>query len=1374
MQDDTSAGTIPSLDIRVSAGPDAGKVFPLREGFVGRQSYCEFCLHDPLIAPLHARITRRGGTFVITDLTDSPGVRVNNIMVKSRRISEGDAIAIADTVMTIVPAVKAGKPPKDEGEIVLVATESASTGRTQQLQAVPEPAPVPPRKSTKTDYRPSTLLKAPQTSPAYEQEEDTAKHHSRLMFYLILVLIVMIPLLVAGLFFLKKKSDERRIQALYTHAQEFARSNPDNYDAAIEKFRNLRIQAEGVDRKVAILAEEEIKLIQTKAEAGRKEFEDLLKSLDKKAADLAVAGMFKEAIAVFNVENRSLAEKVKSARKDAIEDLKKRMQAHADALAKSENEPKVVTREEAMGKLKAILPDVVEAMIQGNLTNAVSALELIIGNPDLEIYREKARATILSVKLLEMRDKTKQAVPDEKEAATEKESDDAQPPLIRAILAIRRGDLLEAQLLARKLKTDLLYDEIVARSKLSEEQQRIENDAISDFADAWSGIIQSPVTAIPKPADCASQLRKIADVSKTNEFSKLCSHLLDVEPRHTASRFITRYAEVFKMARELSAGTAGGQVQESGLGDARITDISGGNFIFEAKDTLPRSAGNAVAIFREKDVFRSLDRNQAIAARVEVTAVLPFKAVTDKQGSFTVPKGLSAQPPVVGNYVLVGKDLKAGTRMLTAPGADEGPGAIYKIDPSKKDAGEWKAVGGRVGVENGVLVFTSERRRENAGKEPDPCATFDLPCEPCKRPILAEFDIVRKDNCDVIVSLDGIQVFLSSRLDAQAGLYFDGELIQPAQFPAPAPEAPQHVAIGRWRTAVKAIVAGEFCESTLDLSVIPAVFEHLSFSTPGEIKVGKLKIARLPGTDEAKILAITANSREIIASKGSMPQWSALKTGGTINVLTRKKQAADAEAKTETTAATIQDIIGNLLFCAPAAPVTVDKDTDVALAADAGKSEERAGEPPMKPLRIKKQWLPETILGNLRKTSDNVTLVELDVPGSVTARGFVHGVNELVCHPVSKEPLAAVPAPASPCDIGEFCGFLRIAGVEKIASAPPKPEGVLLSQHALGEKMRIDLAGRISMYAAETLAKSPQGWKVAGGSWQSKGSRLVSGESSDQSGQPAVILPNIISGNFQLDVDLAIDKAGAGEKGEPAEAIVEIWSPLRNTGLALELGTAGISFSGSRISVQERKASISSARQPLETSVAWEDPAYARTSPVLKASRGYNLRVRRVDNSAAFYLNGKRIAVVSHPAVRGDVSIRIGSPCGSIGIGKTRAISLSKACTAPQEEPDAGEFGYVLAVDGQNILIDSDMNNITPNSSVSIMRIDKALKGDASKTVIMTKIAAGTVAEVGPRTAKVLLAAPAKVEKGMKVLPGLQPESLNLASARLLDIDEGL
>ena len=78
-----------------------GQRLPLAERVVtvGRLPECDVSLPDPNVSRRHAEIRPSGEGFVVVDLGSTNGTRVNGVPVGEKRLLDGDAIAIGNTVL---------------------------------------------------------------------------------------------------------------------------------------------------------------------------------------------------------------------------------------------------------------------------------------------------------------------------------------------------------------------------------------------------------------------------------------------------------------------------------------------------------------------------------------------------------------------------------------------------------------------------------------------------------------------------------------------------------------------------------------------------------------------------------------------------------------------------------------------------------------------------------------------------------------------------------------------------------------------------------------------------------------------------------------------------------------------------------------------------------------------------------------------------------------------------------------------------------------------------------------------------------------------------------------------------------------------------
>ena len=196
----------------------------------------------------------------------------------------------------------------------------------------------------------------------------------------------------------------------------------------------------------------------------------------------------------------------------------------------------------------------------------------------------------------------------------------------------------------------------------------------------------------------------------------------------------------------------------------------------------------------------------------------------------------------------------------------------------------------------------------------------------------------------------------------------------------------------------------------------------------------------------------------------------------------------------------------------------------------------------------------------------------------------------------------------------------------------------------------------------------------------------------------------------------------------------------------------------------------------LNTNAEIRTGEYIETAlPVLVPGRNYDVRVRRVEDTVSFYINGKRLGYVRYSDFKGPVELMIGTPGRQLSIGRASAREISPSCRTPAVEPVLGEFGYVVQSNAAGILIDSSMVGLVPGGVVSIVSVDKIIEGEKSKTVFLKRVGLATVKEIGPLTTLIQRNDTGEpVKRGMKILRGVQPLSFHFIDARINSIDEGL
>jgi PAS domain-containing protein len=92
--------------LRVLTGPQAGQLFPLKNGrnLIGRAPNCDIKLVSPGVSKEHSEITINNDRIVVTDLKSSNGTFVNGVKVQTGMMRLGDKVGVHDIIVDVVPA----------------------------------------------------------------------------------------------------------------------------------------------------------------------------------------------------------------------------------------------------------------------------------------------------------------------------------------------------------------------------------------------------------------------------------------------------------------------------------------------------------------------------------------------------------------------------------------------------------------------------------------------------------------------------------------------------------------------------------------------------------------------------------------------------------------------------------------------------------------------------------------------------------------------------------------------------------------------------------------------------------------------------------------------------------------------------------------------------------------------------------------------------------------------------------------------------------------------------------------------------------------------------------------------------------------------
>jgi hypothetical protein len=163
----------------MSAGPNPGKVFELNMDSmsIGREATNDLVIQDAELSRNHARLSRRGATFLLEDLGSTNGTFVNRQRLSApRMLNPGDEVGFGENVVLAF---------QGEGAAPTVAAPARGQAPTRQ-PAPPPPAPQP-------QYAPQ-----PQNAPAPVQAK---KGRNPILIGCLVLVVLCVLVLIGGFIF---------------------------------------------------------------------------------------------------------------------------------------------------------------------------------------------------------------------------------------------------------------------------------------------------------------------------------------------------------------------------------------------------------------------------------------------------------------------------------------------------------------------------------------------------------------------------------------------------------------------------------------------------------------------------------------------------------------------------------------------------------------------------------------------------------------------------------------------------------------------------------------------------------------------------------------------------------------------------------------------------------------------------------------------------------------------------------------------------------------------------------------------------------------------------------------------------------------------
>ncbi|MBA4386554.1 MAG: hypothetical protein C0404_01155 [Verrucomicrobia bacterium] len=435
--------------------------------------------------------------------------------------------------------------------------------------------------------------------------------------------------------------------------------------------------------------------------------------------------------------------------------------------------------------------------------------------------------------------------------------------------------------------------------------------------------------------------------------------------------------------------------------------------------------------------------------------------------------------------------------------------------------------------------------------------------------------------------------------------------------------------------------------------------------------------------------------------------------------------------------------------------------------------------------------------------------------------GYIYPVLQTVAQPVSGNVLGAKVGKPAKCEFKkEGADIVAVLGEGEDAKPQPGTKFFIMG----GQLLRFPWTnGYFELSGLEHSSDrmgNQQFWRIVSGNWANKGSRLLSSSPLDKEGVPVIVSSREMDGNFRFDFDVVVEK--------PVKQIFctytkdiscMFYSVAQHKGITFGFGAEGYggvstdmgSPGAVNLNVRDDAATKGGKAQkeddtnrirmtapardkdkprekprekdkPKEEEhrVRWEGhKTYLGIPLEAKLGKIYRMRFQRIGDEYAMYINGRRIHSEKLPSVSGRVQGWIMCPESVLSVDRATIMRLPRTSMPVSQSSPLGEFGYVVAVEGTEAIIDSDVQGLEKGSRVTIVTTEKEVRSTSdSKRLLSVElkcVAVGTVVEEGRRLSRVNLGQPAdEVKVGMKVLKRRCSGTFSLSRTDVADIEQEL
>ena len=558
------------------------------------------------------------------------------------------------------------------------------------------------------------------------------------------------------------------------------------------------------------------------------------------------------------------------------------------------------------------------------------------------------------------------------------------------------------------------------------------------------------------------------------------------------------------------------------------------------------------------------------------------------------------------------------------------------------------------------------------------------------------------------------------------------------------------------------------------------IVKGVGFSGDSSCRIDNFILRKQTQNLTAQIEAIDNTRNKVLIIPSREPEWQSIKKQDRIFLFERVEKTGEWK---ETGSAVVEDSLNGRLVCLLDRGAYVNSQTVVSLK---NKIEQTASafssrqKPPRDVIGEN-----EYVLGVATNVNNDIVYLILDSWRGVPPKGYAYIAKDILRHPYSREVLSVVVGQGAVCDFRQNGSEVVFLIPQSFKDVIKKNDAVLISKNQIPEAKRIDVVSRFVEYVPSGVAKKQGFWTTVGKEWNESKDGLTCKKNATAFLE---MLP-AMGGNAQWDVEFVIESPidlqvyNENERSKYTwlrEIFIQMECPAYGTAICTGFGTVSplagwIILGKCGYIFPDGAFSLHYNELPLSIN-AIKDDNLPKKIPALMVGERYRLKVRKVKDVIAYYINGKRIGRIVVPGIEGiDMNLSLIAPQGGVRLTKIKAREMSANTVIPEVEPILGEHGYILTVSGSSAIIDSDLFTAMPNKKYTVVMPGNIVKGEESLTVALKRMGTAVIADAGPLTSRLFLSDVADtIKEGMKILPIVLKEDTVFTESRIVDLKQGL